>query len=146
MKKIIYVFSLLVFPFLGVSSAADFSYDKTDLSEKFSYINEISDFVDQSGVTYSELSSNPLFTGNIELTNSINVKPNLKFGELDWGAFAWGFCCFPVGIFAVLINDKKDIKSKESFLAGWGASMIASSLAYGGLYAYVIFSSGFYYY
>lgn len=132
-------------PLFCISAINDFSYDKIELSENFSEIDLISNYIDQNEITFNELSKNHLFEGNIELTNQISVKPNLKFEDVDWGAFAWGFCCFPVGIFTVLINDKKDQKSKDSLWAGLGASSILSSLAYFGVYTYLIMYSYTYY-
>ena len=145
MKKIFYLFSLLALPLFGISATNDFSYDKNQLSSQFSNLEQVSIFVEQNNVTYSELSKNPLFEGNLDLTNHISVKPNLKFEEIDWGAFAWGFCCYPIGIFTVLINDKKDQKSKESFWAGVGTSIIVSTASYIGLYTYYFIAFGMYY-
>lgn len=133
---------LLFLPTLVLASESEFSYDKNALTTEFSQLDKIETYVEKNNVSYTELSNSPVFEGNIELTNAIAVKPNLKFEDVDWGSFAWGFCCWPVGIFTVLINDDKDQNSKNSFWAGLGGSVIAYSVAYVVVFAISI-GSGF---
>lgn len=129
MKKIIYLLSLLALPFLSISATNDFSYDKEALSNDFSKLEQISVFVDQSNVSYSELSKNPVFKGNLDLTNHISVKPNFKFDEMDWISFAWGFLCCPVGFFIVVLDDDKTKEEKTSFWIGVIASVVLSTIS-----------------
>jgi hypothetical protein len=142
MKNIFYSAMLLFLPTLVLASESEFSYDKNALTTEFSQLDKIETYVEKNNVSYTELSNSPVFEGNIELTNAIAVKPNLKFEDVDWGSFAWGFCCWPVGIFTVLINDDKDQNSKNSFWAGLGGSVIAYSVAYVVVFAISI-GSGF---
>lgn len=142
MKNLFYTIVLLILPTLAFADNSEFSYDKNALTNEFSQLDKIETYVEETNVSYTELSNSPVFKGNIELTNAIAVKPNLKFEDVDWGAFAWGFCCWPVGVFTVLINDDKDQNSKNSFWAGLGSSVIAYSISYAVVIAISI-GSGF---
>ena len=129
MKKIFYLFNLLALPLFGISDTNDFSYDKNQLSSQFSNLEQVSIFVEQNNVTYSELSKNPLFEGNLDLTNHISVKPNFSFDDIDWISFAWGFLCCPVGFFIVVIDDDKSKEEKTSFWIGVISSVVLSSIS-----------------
>ena len=129
MKKIFYLFSLLALPLFGISATNDFSYDKNQLSSQFSNLEQVSIFVEQNNVTYSELSKNPLFEGNLDLTNHISVKPNFSFDDIDWISFAWGFLCCPVGFFIVVLDDDKSKEEKTSFWIGVISSVVLSSIS-----------------
>ena len=144
MKKLIYSFLILALPTFSFAGDTEFSYDKNSLTNEFSQLDKVDAYVDQTNVSYTELANSPVFKGNIELTNAIAVKPNLKFEDVNWGAFAWGFCCWPVGVFTVLINDNKDKMAKDSFWAGIASAAIASAVSYVAVYAIIIASySGF---
>jgi hypothetical protein len=36
---------------------------------------------------------------------------------MNWKAFAWGFCCWPIGIFTVMLKDSSTREDKISFLS-----------------------------
>ncbi|NUM32647.1 MAG: hypothetical protein HUU47_10050 [Bacteroidetes bacterium] len=129
MKKIIYLISFLALPLLSISATNEFSYDKNSLSDQFSQLEQVSLYVDQNNVTYSELSKNPLFKGNLDLTNHISVKPNFSFDDIDWIAFAWGFLCCPIGFFIVVLDDDKSKEEKTSFWIGVISSVVLSSIS-----------------
>ena len=129
MKKLISLFSILSLPLLGISATNVFSYDKNDLSSQFSKLEQVSLFVEQNNVSYSELSKNPLFKGNLDLTNHISVKPNFSFDDIDWISFAWGFLCCPVGFFVVVLDDDKTKEEKTSFWIGFITSSVLSTLS-----------------
>jgi hypothetical protein len=144
MKKLIYSFLILALPTFSLAGDTDFSYDKSSLISEFSQLDKVADYVDETNVSYTELSNSPVFEGNIELTNAIAVKPNLKFEDVDWGAFAWGFCCWPIGIFTVILKDDVDKNSKNSFFAGIASATIATTVSYIAVYVIAIASySGF---
>ena len=53
--------------------------------------------------------------------------------DMDWGSFAWGFCCCPIGFFVVAINDDKTQEQKTSYWIGVIAGVVLdviSSAAY----------------
>ena len=130
MKKLIYSLLILAIPTFSLAGNTEFSYDKNSLTNEFNELDKVAAYVDQNNVSYTELSNSHIFKGNIELTNAIAVKPNLKFEDVDWGAFAWGFCCWPIGIFTVILKDDVDKNSKNSFFAGIASKYIASAVAY----------------
>ena len=141
MQKLIVFILFLNSSLVNLALANEFEYDKNALSTEFSELDKISAYVEENNITYTQLSTNPEFKG-VALTNVISVKPNLTFDEVDWGSFAWGFCCWPVGIFTVLINDNKDKNSKDSFWAGVGTIAIAGSVSYIGIYTFLIAAWG----
>jgi len=145
MKNLIYAFLLMILPIISFASNTEFSYDKSALVAEFNQIDLIANFVDETKASITEVNNSTIFKGNIELTNAIAVKPNLKFEDVDWGSFAWGFCCWPIGIFTVVLNDDKDKDSKHSFLAGIASSVIATGILYIGIYAYAIASGGIFF-
>lgn len=106
-------------PLLSISATNEFSYEKNTLSNQFSKVDQISAFIDENDVSYSELSENPLFKGELNLTNHIAVSPNSVFDDMDWKAFAWGALCCPVGAFLYYLpsRDKED-NEKKSFAKG----------------------------
>ncbi len=138
MKIRIYFLLFLVLPAVSFASNNDFSYDKNALADEFNELNKVSTYVDETKVFYHELSNSHVFEGKIELTNTIALKPNLKFEDMDWGAFAWGFCCWPIGIFTVVINDEKDKNSKHSYIAGIASRAIATGVVYVAYIALII--------
>lgn len=130
----------MVISFVSVASVSEFEYDKGELQSEFRTLDNLSSYLDKTNLSYAQVSELNLFEGDLELTNSLALKPNLKLDEVDWGAFAWGFCCWPIGIFTVAINDDKDKNSKNSFVAGVVSSVIAGAVAYVVFYAATIVS------
>lgn len=142
MKKLIYSFLILALPTFSFAGDTEFSYDKNSLTNEFSQLDKVAAYVDKTNISYTELSNSHVFEGNIELTNSIAVKPNLKFEDVDWGAFAWGFCCWPIGVFTVILKDDVDNNSKNSFFAGIASKVIATGVAYIVMFAVEIGAGG----
>ncbi len=138
MKRLLYSFLIISVPVISYAGNKEFYYDKVALSDEFSQLDKVSSYVEGTNVSYHELSSSHVFEGKLELNNTIALKPNLKFEDVAWGSFAWGFCCAPVGIFTVLINDDKDKNSKDSFWAGLVSAAIPTSV-----YLTVFFWQGF---
>ncbi len=145
MKNLFYSIGLLILPTFALAGESEFSYDKNELTTEFSQLDKIETYVEETNISYTELSNSPVFEGNIELTNAIAVKPNLKFEDVDWGAFAWGFCCWPVGVFTVILKDDVDKNSKNSYFAGIASRVIATSVAYV-VYIGVMLGGGLAYY
>lgn len=117
MKKLIYTLLILSVPALSFAGNSDFSYDKDALSNEFSQLDKVVSYVEKTDVTYSELSKSPVFEGNLQLTNHIAIQPNFSFDDMDWKAFAWGFCCWPIGAFIYLLPSKD--KSREEKISYW---------------------------
>ncbi len=145
MKRFVYSLLFLALPTFLFAGDTEFSYDKSSLTNEFRQLDKVAAYVDETNISYTELSNSHIFKGNIELTNAIAVKPNLKFEDVDWGAFAWGFCFWPIGIFTVILKEDADKNSKNSFFAGIASKYIATGVAYVIIYAYSL-SSGFAFY
>lgn len=129
MKKLIYTLLILGVPALSFAGSSEFSYDKDALTTDFSQLDKVSSFVETSDVTYSELSKSPVFEGNLQLTNHIAIQPNFGFDDIDWKAFAWGFCCWPIGIFLYILPSRdKSSEEKTSFWIGLLTSVVLSAI------------------
>ena len=63
------------------------------------------------------------------LALSAPLGTNFSIEDMDWGAFAWGFCCCPIGFFVVAVNSNKDSNQKLSFWIGWGVSVVLSTIS-----------------
>lgn len=136
----------LLFLVLGMqltASAADsdlFSYDETAVSYSMTNLNELEQYVAANNVTFDDMMQNPDAVADFSLNNingsSIPLQPAFSFEDMDWGAFAWGFCCWPIGIFTVLINKNKDSNSKISYFIGIGTAVLLSLPGYFLRYSY----------
>lgn len=49
--------------------------------------------------------------------------------DMDWGSFAWGFCCCPIGFFVVAISSNKDSDQKLSYWIGVGVNVVLSAIS-----------------
>ena len=49
---------------------------------------------------------------------------------MDWGSFAWGLLCCPVGFFVVVTNKDKEQAQKTSFWVGWLTAVIINTVSY----------------
>lgn len=132
--------------FLGISSllfaeSNEFDYDKNALSSDFEQLNKLSLSLEAEGFCFEEITEKEDYK-EMNLTKEIALKPEMNISDVDWGSFAWGFCCWPVGVFTVLINDKKDQNSKNSFWAGIASSYIAASASYFGFIILAFTGSG----
>ncbi len=124
MKKSVYAFIMCCLFTASYASTNEFSYDKDDLAKDFEQVDKVSQFLETTPATYEEITSNPVFSGNVELTKHIGLRPTFTLDDMDWGSFAWGFCCWPVGFFVVAINRDKSKEEKTSFWIGMAVSTI----------------------
>lgn len=129
MKKLIYTLLILSVPALTFAGNSEFSYDKAALSNEFSQLDKVVSYVEKTDVTYSELSKSPVFEGNLQLTDHIAIQPNFSFDDMDWKAFAWGFCCWPIGAFIYLLPSKdKSQEEKTSFFIGFLTGVVLGAI------------------
>jgi hypothetical protein len=79
-----------------------------------------------------------LYAENAGLVNGMNLsygpegmmaRNGFSLEDMEWGSFAWGFCCWPIGIFTVLLNDDKGSNHKISYFIGIGTSLVISALS-----------------
>jgi len=108
-----------------------------ELESEFESLTILDQYVEESnGITYTELSTLNLF-------DDYDSKYTASSGQdvvssMDWGAFAWGFCCCPIGFFVVAVNSDKSQDEKMSYWIGVIVSSILSiiSSAASGGYTY----------
>ena len=137
MKKI-YFFLVLALGFTTITSASNadlFSYNETAIETEFATLTELESYVSENGASLSELNANN-YLSSLNLDNKIaaNANPMFSFDDIDWVSFAWGFCCWPVGCFVVVLNGNKDSDQKASFWIGLGASYVLSAISGGAYY------------
>lgn len=67
---------------------------------------------------------------NIKSINSIEATQDFTLDDMDWGSFAWGFCCCYIGFFVVGVNKNKSQDQKTSFWIGTGISLVLGLINY----------------
>lgn len=106
-----------------------------DFYSDFAELDQLEKEVKENGlVDYDALvQSNPDLLSNLNLTNlrtinSAEATEGFSFDDMDWGAFAWGLLCCPIGFFVVAINGNKTSDQKASFWIGWGVGAVLNIL------------------
>jgi hypothetical protein len=135
MKKLTLLLGVMLMFFassLKASTADLFTYNEETLTAQMADLNELEKVVKQNeGITLHELNvSNSAVINKINLSSPLDYSKTM-FGieNIDWGSFAWGFCCWPVGIFTVLLNDNKDNDAKISYFIGAGVMFVLSVIS-----------------
>ena len=137
MKKITLIVSLCFLAFATETKANDdFSYDLNEINSELTELNQVEDIIlenNNKSIVYlnQEISENLSYgTKFIECNKTaFPMQQHFSFEEMDWGAFAWGFCCCPIGFFTVGINKEKDSSQKASFWIGAGVSTLISIIS-----------------
>ncbi|MGB0432234.1 MAG: hypothetical protein ACPGLV_17290 [Bacteroidia bacterium] len=133
---ILTVFIAVGFANISFASTADlFSYNEEAIEAEFSQIDQVESFVvENNGITFSEMQNQGHLTQFNLNWNAFDNSAAPMFGlsDMDWNSFVCGFCCWPVGIFTVLLNDDKGSDSKTSFLIGIGVNIVLGLLGGGG--------------
>ncbi|NOZ47682.1 MAG: hypothetical protein GXO79_13010 [Chlorobi bacterium] len=131
MKKLILIGLLTVFILnarIYAGNADLFNYNEAAIEAEFAQLNTLENYVSNYDVTLNELKANNSFIltelhlNNIEMQNPLDLM--FGFEDIDWGSFAWGFCCWPIGIFTVLLKDEKGSDSKMSYFIGIGTGVV----------------------
>jgi hypothetical protein len=124
MKKILLSLTLLLMASWSMANttAADFLLDEQSLQTEMSALNQLEQ--DFSAPTFTTSSNSSELFAQHGLQQS-------AFGldDMEWGPFAWGFCCWPVGFFVVAINSNKSKNEKLSFWIGTGVSVVLSAIS-----------------
>lgn len=125
MKHLILSLSLLLMASLSMATptASDFVLDEQSFQSEMSALDPI-----------EQALSTPTFTGTSTSSSSLFAQYGLQqsaFGldDMEWGPFAWGFCCWPVGFFVVAINSNKSKNEKLSFWIGTCVSVVFSGIS-----------------
>lgn len=108
----------------------------SDLENEFSALEELEASIKKNGVEdYSTLllHQTDLSLLEVNAVNSVNGVESFTMNDMDWGSFAWGFLCCPIGFFVVGINKDKSQDQKSSFwigvLIGSALNVIASAVS-----------------
>lgn len=118
---------------LGVSayanvSANDFNYDATAFETEMVGLNQLEQDVNMHGFTLSTVETSDKWSTQIAGLGL--QQASWSIDDMDWGSFAWGFCCFPIGFFVVAINSNKSNDQKLSFWIGTGVGVVFSAISY----------------
>jgi hypothetical protein len=104
-------------------SASNYSFNEEELNQEFAELNKIEKEVIESNFDVTTIHNLSL---NADI-NVLNAEPVAiaQTNELymDWGSFAWGFCCCPIGFFVVAVNRDADNDMKASYWIGVAASI-----------------------
>ena len=138
MKRISTLMFALAFMFNASASNADlFSYDLSEISTELSDLEVV-----ENVITYNQNSTieeiNKKIINNNFLSSSFDTNYNssllsrnaFTLDDMDWGAYAWGLLCCPVGFFVVVTNKDKEKAQKTSFFVGWLTAVIINSITY----------------
>ena len=81
-------------------NASEFFYNKKELTEQMSSLNSLEEDVMEGRISASTKRLSPIMEEGIALSST---HPSSVIDTMDWGAFAWGFCCCPIGFFVLHI-------------------------------------------
>jgi len=139
MNRMLLALFLVLFTFSGYCNVPYpdlFKLDEKSLNVEFAELNKLENYViSNQGITLNEL-----FKNNNVLTCFLNKESTssptpmdvmFTIDDMDWGAFAWGFCCCPCGFFTVAISDEKDNNQKLSYWIGVITSTLLDAAVYG---------------
>ncbi|MDQ3192435.1 MAG: hypothetical protein M3Q58_12650 [Bacteroidota bacterium] len=132
MKKITFIITLLIFSFSFQINASNnlFDLDYDLVNSELADLTELENYLTQNGVvSLSELTtSNNLILNKVNISNDLSLlSPSgmaFSLEDMEWGSFIWGFCCWPIGLFTVVLNDNKDTNHKISYLIGVGTAFL----------------------
>lgn len=110
---------------VALASGKDFKINELKLVEAFAELDAIDASIESSGLSFEQVAlEHSLAVNALEASP---LAPNFGFDDMDWGAFAWGFCCSPVGFFVVAINSNKDNDQKASFWIGFVVILVLAA-------------------
>lgn len=108
-------------------SANDFQYDETAVIAEFQEVTELENTLLANNFSLNAAPESPALAGYL---SAMATPTPFSIDDMDWTAFAWGFCCWPVGFFVVAINNNKTSDQKLSFWIGMGVSVVVSAISY----------------
>ena len=141
MRKIVLLFFVGVLftsssAFAGKSNL--FDIDDNKINEVFQELEELEEYVFESKLSLAEVEATTDFSVNQISETYSPFQTNFSFESIDWGLFLWGFCCWPVGLLVMLMNEEK--QTADHFIS-WGlgwltAAVVGSVFWYGGVFRY----------
>ena len=135
MKKLfilLFFVSTTILSFGG--NAALFSYNADELQNEFSDLQSLETMlIANQNLTIADFEQMDIdWLSRIDLENMKTASPiQAMFGieDMDWTAFAWGFCCCPIGFFTIAIKDDKSNEEKISFWIGVAVNFVLGALS-----------------
>jgi hypothetical protein len=129
MKLTTILFSLLL-PCLSFANNL-YDFDEKALDAEFAELTAFEEKIIASDFS-TEIVSEIKEKSFIELAASepISVDQSNEL-YMDWGSFAWGFCCCPVGFFVVAVSNQADHDMKTSYWIGVGANVVLGAITGG---------------
>ena len=122
MKKLLLVAAIALVAFVNNSfaSTADvFAYDENTVSAQLTEATQIENYVAvNSDVTLTEMQADASLSNTLHLNNFNSNAASFTFDDINWKAFFWGFCCWPIGLFTVVFKSDSTREDKISFLLG----------------------------
>jgi len=136
MKKLILAFvACFVFASSSYANNADlFELNEEKINAEFTELNELESYVSMN----ENVTIHNIYQENASLVSGMNLsygpegmmaRNGFSLDDMQWGSFAWGFCCWPIGIFTVLLNDEKGNNHKISYFIGIGTAVVLSALS-----------------
>jgi hypothetical protein len=107
---------------MATTTASDFVLDEQSFQTEMSALDQMEQELSVPARTISP-NSREMFTQHGLRQSAFGL------GEMEWGSFAWGFCCWPVGFFVVAINSNKSQNEKISFWIGMGVSVVLTAIS-----------------
>lgn len=108
-------------------SANDFQYDEIMVATQLQEVTELENTLLANNFSLNGAPESSYLAGYM---SAMATPAPFSIDDMDWGAFAWGFCCWPVGFFVVAINNSKTSDQKLSFWIGMGVSVVVSAISY----------------
>ena len=143
MKRISTLILAFAFIFNASASNADlFSYDLSEINTELSDLEVVENVIANNQNSTIEEINKKIITNNLlsssfdtNYKSSLTARNAFTMDDMDWGAYAWGLLCCPVGFVVVVTNKDKEKAQKTSFFAGWLTAVIINSISYIIIYA-----------
>ncbi len=137
MKRLILWTYLISFAIALPTQAAEdmFAYDEEKVEQSLQELSDLDAYVEaHEGTRLTTILSQRELKSRFKV-NYYAASDALQYdsfndwiNEMDWGSFAWGFCCGPCGVGIVLLSDSTNDQVRSSLLGlvtgifVWGVS------------------------
>jgi hypothetical protein len=144
MKKIIYsIIIVCVFNTMALSNEiSQFEIDNNYIEIQLKEASKLEAFVLQNNsISLSQLQEDKAIIEQFSLNNFTKKLDDFTLNNFNIEACLWGFCCWPVGMFTVILKDNCTRSNKLSYIIG----VSSLSVLYLGVLFYaflVVFGSG----
>lgn len=111
-----------------------FELNEEKINAEFTELNELEAYVSMN----ENVTIHNIYEQNAGLVAGMNLAygpegmmghSRFSLDEMEWGSFAWGFCCWPIGVFTVLLNSNKGSNHKISYFIGLGTAVVLGALS-----------------